>query len=556
MTPIHEHGPAARRITRADFLRAGAVVLGGLSVEGLAACGGSSTKGLTLRTAGGDSGYPSPFAYVRGPGYWRMTYLFDTLIWKDETGKLIPWLATSWSTPDSGHSWRFRLRGNVRWQDGRALTARDVAFTFEYFKGIVLPPTVVARPEFVARVRAVNDHEVDFELAKPYAGFLEQIAGALPIVPQHVWGSVTEPAKLRGAKAAMGSGPYRLGSYSPAAGTYLFTANDSYFLGRPYVRRLENPNVGDELLAVRGGDLDAGGPPLGRPSKAAVDSFRSNPAFGVIQGAPDFTQALYFGLTKGGPLADARFRRAIASAINLPDIVNRALQGAGLPGNPGFLPPSSPWYVSVPGYPFDLAKARAELDAAGYRMVGGARRGPDGKPLVFQLSFASPISTRPAELLISYLAPLGITVQPRSVDEATLFSSLVSGDYQMALIYYGGLGGDPDYMRRIFAGKLPLVQVVRGYQNPEFQRLALSQAFTTDQAARHKLVARLQQLLAIDVPVLSLYYPYFYWVYRKRAFDPWYFTPGGFGIGVPTIYNKQVFVTGRMTGTAIRPSKA
>ena len=68
------------------------------------------------------------------------------------------------------------------------------------------------------------------------------------------------------------------------------------------------------------------------------------------------------------------------------------------------------------------------------------------------------------------------------------------------------------------------------------------------------MIARTQQILAEDVPVLPLVYPYFQHFYHKGVFDAWYFTPGGFGVGVPTVYNKQAFVTGQQEGTSIRTS--
>ncbi|MGE5061049.1 MAG: ABC transporter substrate-binding protein, partial [Betaproteobacteria bacterium] len=74
-----------------------------------------------LRLAGGDFGYPSPFAYIRGPGMIQTSYLFDTLLWTDSTGKPIPWLATKWEHSADGLEWRFSLRSGVKWHDGESL---------------------------------------------------------------------------------------------------------------------------------------------------------------------------------------------------------------------------------------------------------------------------------------------------------------------------------------------------------------------------------------------------------------------------------------------------
>ncbi|MCA1656440.1 MAG: ABC transporter substrate-binding protein, partial [Actinobacteria bacterium] len=448
------------KLDRAQFLRLSAVTAAGISFGGLAACagGGASAADEGVRLAGGDWGYPSPFGYLRGPGYWRMSYIFDTLIWRDKSGKFIPWLATDWETPDKGLTWRFKLRRGVKWQDGRPLTARDVAFSYTYFGEKPVPPATIVRPQFVAGARASGDDVAEIKLAKPYAAFLRDIAGALPIIPEHIWKDVDEPAKFRGKQAVVGSGPYRLGSYSRADGSYLFTANKSFFLGKPYVSRIENVPVDNELLALKKGEIDAGGPPPLKPSKGALESFRENPDFGVLRGTPDFTLALYFNLTGGGALADPAFRRAVAYAVNREDAVKRALQGQGLPGEASWLPPSNSFYSESRRYPFDLAKARSELDAAGYRMAGDTRQGPDGRPLRFRLSFPAPQASQAAELVISYLKPLGVRVEPQALDEATLNERATKGNYELALVFYGGLGGDPDYMRLVFAPKVPQIQ--------------------------------------------------------------------------------------------------
>src|SRR5438105_3430028 len=67
--------------------------------------------------------------------------MFDTLVWKDGSGQVIPWLATEWTSSADGTEWRYTIRDGVTWQDGTPLTNRDVAFTYNYFiKGPALVP--------------------------------------------------------------------------------------------------------------------------------------------------------------------------------------------------------------------------------------------------------------------------------------------------------------------------------------------------------------------------------------------------------------------------------
>src|SRR5687768_15909043 len=79
-----------------------------------------------VRLAGSQLGYPSPYAYNKGPGLATTFLMFDSLLWKDSTGKLLPWLATAWEHSADGREWTFTLRDGVTWQDGKPFTADDV----------------------------------------------------------------------------------------------------------------------------------------------------------------------------------------------------------------------------------------------------------------------------------------------------------------------------------------------------------------------------------------------------------------------------------------------
>jgi len=82
----------------------------------------------------GDWGYPSPYAhYSRGPGYTRMQFIFETLVWKNATA-LVPQLAKEWKYNASDNSYTFTLQQNVKWHDGTDFSADDVAFTYKYIK--------------------------------------------------------------------------------------------------------------------------------------------------------------------------------------------------------------------------------------------------------------------------------------------------------------------------------------------------------------------------------------------------------------------------------------
>lgn len=241
----------------------------------------------------------------------------------------------------------------------------------------------------------------------------------------------------------------------------------------------------------------------------------------------------------------------------------------GEAGNPGFLPPSHPFHAAVPQYGFDVRGANRMLDQAGYasKDSNGVRKDKDGTPLTFTLLVENGPVPPVADLVVSSLKAIGVSLTVRAVDIPTLFTLTSEaaqqpggGSVDMAITLFPGPGGtsvisDPDYLRRVFySGGSPGPNRAIGYANPQFDTLALQQLAEPDEAKRKQLITQMQQILAADVPALPLYYGTEYAVFKKSAFDAWYYSPGGFAIGIVAVFNKQVFVTGRKAGTAIAPT--
>lgn len=515
----------------------------------------------TVRIPGGTFGFPSPFAYVAGPGYREMTLLYDSLLWTDSTGEVLPWLASKYERSDDGLTYTFELR-EARWNDGKPLRARDVVFTFEYFAAHVLSPLVIGQPRNVSKAVETGERTVAITLEQPAVTFAKAVAGTVPIFPEHIWSSIDDPAKAFEDKVLVSTGPYTLESRSPEEGSALYVANDDFFLGKPFVRRIESISVGDELSAVLAGDIDGGSPPVEGVASDALAPFRQKPdTYGIATSATGFAFPMYFNLARGGALADLRFRQAVAHAIDRKDIVSRLLKGNGEPGSAGFLPPGHPYHVDVEPYPFDLAAANSLLDAAGLRRTGagGGRQGPDGAPLKFKLLVPNTVPPALIDVVVAGLKQAGIEAEPEVVDLVRLFGIKGSGAFDMLItLFPGPVGvgpnGDPEILRNIYrsGGGPENFHGANGYKSAEVDELLDRQLVTFDEAERKKIVAQIQRKVAADLPVLPLYYTTLFFAYRKKAFDQWYFTKGGFGPGIPTVYNKHSFVTGNKRGLDVR----
>lgn len=510
-----------------------------------------------LRLPGAAFGFPSPFAYVAGPGYRQMSLLYDTLVTQDASGAILPWLASSHERSDDGLVYTFVLRDGIRWHDGTPVTADDVAFTFDYYRRRTLGPLVVVQPHGIAKAVASGPGTVRLHLDRPDVTFLTSMAAGVPIAPRHVWEKVDDPAAAQDTEMLVGSGPYRLASYKGEGSPLLYEANDDYFLGRPFVRRIEITPVADELTALLAGEVDVAESDVTGTRPDALAPFRSNPAFGIVEQPGGFTFPLYWNLGKGGVLGDVRFRRACAMAIDRRDVVKRLTGGNGTPGNPGFLPPSNPFHVDVEQYPFDRRAANRLLDDAGYTRRGeGIRRDNKGKALSFELVFPN-ILTPLAQVLVEAVKAVGIELRPRGVELGpALYGKKLRGDYDMAIALYPGPSGpgpnaDPDFLRPIFSAQAGSnLNRADGYRSEEFDDLAERQLAAFDRSDRERLVGRMQEILARDLPVLPLYYSTLFGVFRKEVFDQWYWAAGGFPV---TTYNRHLFVTGLRTGTGVRP---
>ena len=506
-----------------------------------------------LRLAGGDYGYPSPFAYVRGAGLIMCSYIFDTLLWTDSTGNPIPWLAKEWTHSPDGLEWHFTLRDNATWQDGQPVTAEDVKFTFDYVTtGAAASISRLAPSLDLKEVVVDSPTSVVVRLNKPTAVFEDDVAERLFIIPKHIWSTVTDPAKFRGANAVMGSGPYKLESEDEASGSYLFTANDSFYLGAPYVKRIELVPAPDELLALQRGQLDAGELLEDPAPEAQIKAFESNKEFTELDGSYDWMLALHVNLSKGFPYDNRDFRHAIAYALDRKDMVNRLLGGRGEPESVGGLTVGHPMLApDLPTYDHDAAKARSLLDGLGLKDTNGdgLRELPDGKPFVLEIQGNNRFSSKSAELIKEYLHDVGIDVKISILDKAVADDNAGKGNYTMALIGYGGMTGDPDQnLRSRYAASPKSTSFTRaiGYSNPEVTRLANQQLTTLDPVQRKTLVQQIQRIVADDVPIIPLYTPKRMTFYKAGIFDNWYYTPGC--TPCRGTRNKHMLVTGKKTG--------
>jgi peptide/nickel transport system substrate-binding protein len=489
-----------------------------------AADDGGSVPVYTVADTTGDWGFPSPYAhYARGPGYTRMSFLFDTLIWKDDAG-YVPALAESWELVGDD-VYIFSLREGVTWHDGEPFTADDVVFTVEYTKE---HPYMWVDSGIVEGAEALDDLTVKLTLSAPFAPFLDQVAGTLPILPEHVWSGVSDPVNRREQDALVGTGPYtlRAGDYDKVQGTYRYVAYEDYYLGEPKVNELRfvkisAPNAAAELLQGRVNTAGIEPEMIGQLEKSFV----------IVEVPSHWWNYKLMINHQKEPLSDKRLRQAIAYAIDREKLVDIAARGYGLAGSPGFIPSDNDWYnPEIDGfYPNDPAKAKELLRDMGY----------DGRKIQLLVKGGSTTEERIGELIEADLKAAGINVDLRTMDSKTVDSKVADWDFDLAVSGHGGVIGDPHFLARNTI-EMESFNSARYDANPELVALLEEQVTQMNEDARRDLIDRAQILYAEDVPALTLYYTEAFVAHDGQV--ELYYTYNGMSLGIPIALNKLSFV--------------
>ena len=504
----------------------------------------SKERILTV-SGNGDFGFLSVYTISpKGQGYMTLSYIFDTLMWKDESG-LIPYLAEDCSVSEDGLTYTFQLRKGVSFTDGTPFTAEDVKFTFDYMKE---HPYKWVSVSMVEEASVVDEHTVEIKLNKTYNPFLSDVAGSLPILPKHIWENVTEPETFTEPEAAISTGPFILENYDAAAGTYTFKANEDYFYGDLQIDKLVIANVsgGDSKEALLSGEIDAA-PNI---SYKAAMSLKDSPEYTVLEGPGLSVTRLYFNFDEEA-MAVKEIRQAMYHAVNLDEIVEKAYGGAGYAGSAGHVQPGTPWYnPDVRQYAYDVETAKKMLSEAGAAdSNGNGILEYNGEEMSYTLTFTEN-DEKLAELLVSYMKAVGIELVPQSADDATVKAAISEGNFELAFNTNGSFGGDPVFLSRfatVGADGAPSVtgQGGKTWESEEYNKIYNESAVEQDDAKRHEQVNALQEIIAEELPCLTLYYKKAVAAYNNTVFDGFYYTPDGISIAVPFIMNKLVFVSGQ-----------
>ena len=420
--------------------------------------------------------------------------IFSSLMTLDDHLQVVPQLAERLDNPDP-RTYVATLRRGILFHDGHELTSADVVHTFRSLlaPGFISPLRGAFR--VLQAVDARDAYTVVFTLTEPFGSFPFNLV-VPPIVPDGA------DASLRAHP--IGTGPYRFVSYADDDRLEL-AAFDQYYEGRPHNDGIILRVVPDDVmrgLELRKGTLDVDVNDL---APDIVYQLEREPLLRTIR-SPG-TDYQYLGLNLRDPvLHDVRVRQALASAIDSQGIVQYLRRGLAVPAS-GLIPPVSwAFEADVATFPRDLPRAKRLLDEAGYADPDG-----DGPRMRFTLTLKASnveFSRLQSAVIQQNLREIGVGLDVRTYEFATLYADVLSGNFQMyALQWSAGATADPDILRRVFhSQQVPPSGFNRGYfDNPQVDRLLDEATVSLDTAQRRRLFGEVQRIVAREVPYISLW---------------------------------------------------
>jgi len=339
--------------------------------------------------------------------YMVLYAVHDALVKPMPAGMTTPSLAESWSEAKDHLSYTFTLRKNTKFHDGSPVTAEDVKFSFERYKGA----SATLLKEKVKEIQIVGPTQVRFVLKEPWPDFMlfygTTASGAGWIVPKHYVEKVGEDAFK---KAPIGAGPYKVVSFTPGVELVL-EAFDQYWRKAPSVKRLVMRSMVEETTraaALKRGEVDI----AYLLSGPVADEIKRTP--GLQLKAPLLTGAFWIDLPDQwdpkSPWHDRRVRLAANHAVDR-QAVNQA-ETLGFSRVTGSMVPRVfQFALAVEPPAYDPARARKLLAEAGY---------PNG----FDAGefFPFPPYNSMGEALQGQLQAVGIRSRLRTMERATYFA--------------------------------------------------------------------------------------------------------------------------------------
>ncbi|HEY0252659.1 MAG TPA: ABC transporter substrate-binding protein, partial [Kofleriaceae bacterium] len=430
--------------------------------------------------------------------------IFEGLVgWRAGTTEIEPLLAERYEVSTDGKIWTFHLRDHVAFHDGSPFDANAVVFTF----GRLLDPK---HPSFIGpergnywrallknvdRVVAVDMRTVQIHVKTPYAPLIGVLAKFPIVSPDAVkrWGENFKDHPV-------GTGPFRFEAWKPGE-QIIVHRFDAYWGPQPHLQRIVFEVIIDarqRLISLESGSVDLATSVL--PDE--LPFVELHPDLALYKARSNDVSYLAFN-TRKPPFNDVRVRRAANLAINKEPIVKLAYSNHASPAD-GPLPPTQYGYhAPLKTYSYDPAAAKKLLAEA----QADHKFDPKKIYRLYSMTTPRPYSPSPervARFLQGALEQVGIHTELVLAPYPEHRAACGRGDHDMCVFGWVGDTGDPDNFLYVLFGSDNIAAEdsnnVAFYSNPDVDKWLLAAEATTDEQARMRIYADVQDKISDDAP--------------------------------------------------------
>ncbi len=445
-----------------------------------------------------------------------------------ETGEVVPDLADTWSISDDGITYTFKLRQDIKWDDGAPVTVDDILFTTR----LLQDPGYPGRPDIGAlwqtiKVSRVDTQTVQFRLSQPLAPFLDFTT--IGLLPSHILSgtAAADMNKLPFNLQPVGNGPWRVvevNTNGNRVSSIALEPSPNYYGAKPNLSRIifrYYPNVQAAFDAYRTGDVD------GFSNLSLADSKRAEARddLTLYTATKSRYTSVFFNLRKDSgaiALMDKSVRQALLLALDRDKIVREVLGGQAIVADTPFIPGTWAYHTGAQHYPYDPERATQLLRNAGYELATVAPSNvsvwqKSGEPIAFTLlTQDDPTRRAVAEAIVKQWRDLGVQVSVQPVRNLVR-DFLSSRQFQVALVD-NLVDGDPDpypvwHRSQIIAPG----QNYTGFDNKDASNWLEAARTTTDRVKRFEYYRKFQELFTEELPALPLYYPTYEYAISSRV---------------------------------------
>jgi peptide/nickel transport system substrate-binding protein len=509
----------------------------GLVFSGTALAGSKKTRlnvGWNTEQATKNLQTGSFAANSMGCVYWPLVYDQLWVLGPGPDYDPLPSLATHWETDDY-QTWRFYLRKDATFHDGKPVTAEDVAFTLWNLPRDPQWSFPSNNISAKADIKVIDKYTVEFKMTRPWPGKYPPVDW-MPILPKHIWKEAGRKIANFPNKKSIGSGPFKLKEFK-SGGHIWMVKNEDWWGEKPSADEIVFKTYGaaDAMkMAMKNGEIEFFG--YGGASPVAAKSYEKIKDVDLSVSPGIALVWITFNLHKESAVKDKVVRKAFMHAIDRDRIFKLVYLGYAEPADSFIYPESDEYNPNLPKYEYNLELAKKMLRDAGYKDTDGdgILNDKNGRNIVLEFMVPSNWAdeTKVVKLIKEQVKEIGIGIKEKILDLNTYLEFVYQPEEDQFDLTMSSEEPGPnsswmwEFVRSREGGGLGWNQ--SAYANPEMDETAIKYLTETDLEKRKEYAFKLQEIMAEDLPCAMLARPKVISPYRTDKFEGHVETMGGF----------------------------